>query len=65
MLFPALFGGGETGTAANVKLGPDKHKKSVEELDAYSKERWDSLLSYLARETGKVSQAELEQTQAF
>lgn len=33
-------------------------KKSIQELDTYAKERWDSLLSYLARgnPNGKVSQ---------
>ena len=49
----ALFGGGETWTPASVTHGADKHLKSLVELDAYAKERWDCLLSYLARGTGK------------
>lgn len=54
----ALFGGGENWTPATKLHGEDKHKKSIQELDTYSKERWDSLLSYLARgnPNGKVSQ---------
>ena len=51
-----MFGGGETWTPASVTHGPDKHKKSLTELDSYAKERWDCLLSYLARGTGKVTQ---------
>ena len=50
----ALFGGGETWTPASTTHGADKHKKSLTELDSYAKERWDCLLSYLARGTGKV-----------
>lgn len=51
----ALFGGGETWTTAKEQLGVDKHQKSIEELDSYAKERWDALLSYLTRESGRVS----------
>lgn len=49
----ALFGGGETWTTAKDALGPDKHAKSVDDLDGYAKERWDALLSYLTRESTK------------
>ena len=56
----ALFGGGETWVSAKEKLGPDKHPKSLDELDAYAKERWDALLSYLTRESGKVSNEIIE-----
>jgi len=52
----ALFGGGETWTPASETHGADKHGKTLGELDVYAKERWDCLLSYLARGTGKVSQ---------
>jgi hypothetical protein len=51
----ALFGGGETWSTAKETLGADKHQKSIEELDAYAKERWDSILSYLTTESGRVS----------
>ena len=51
----ALFGGGETWTTAKEQLGVDKHQKSIEELDTYSKERWDGLLSYLTTQNGRVS----------
>jgi len=52
----ALFGGGETWRPAVETLGVDKNAKTIEQLDAYTKERWDQILSFLTQEQGKLSE---------